>query len=237
MFETNLLHWDYELLQQRVHSKQYEQHPSLLSVIQRFVIASFGLHRLSRKKVAYLSDTEAKSGDGSCILGVKALELLSSRFEVKGVSFQAACVLQSLVTDSKSNFNARIMQIKLLAHLGLHFAAWESYKQLDVKEIVFEALCPLFFTRIAFTGLQASENFDPRREMAKPLQFYETALSKIHKYEELAIESQNYAHMIHIEDLAHQIRNSPTRWLLGLERRRIARLRDLQYDRLDASIG
>lgn len=78
-----------------------------------------------------------------------------------------------------------------------------------------------------------SRGFRPYIELGKHLDSYRDAMNKVPHHQDMALERDHGAQCIGMQDLLFELRASPVRWMLGLERRRIARLQRIKLDEDD----
>lgn len=124
----------------------------------------------------------------------------------------------------------RVQLIQDIQHYGASTFTWPHFSELGVKNSLVEPAAPIMYCRISAMMAFAMPGFDPYVELQRQLRFYDETISTMPQHQELAIEHGNHHQCIGMKDLLDEVTASPVRWMLGLERRRISRLRGPSYD-------
>lgn len=133
-----------------------------------------------------------------------------------------------------SPLDITIHRLRILQSYGAaNVDAWDQYKTLDVRKVLIDSMSPSMFHRISGRSTFASNGFDAYTALSSPLNYYDETISDIARFQKTALEHQNYAQCLGMTDFVYEHRSSPVRWMLALERRRIARLRGTLYDEQD----
>jgi N-terminal acetyltransferase B complex non-catalytic subunit len=94
-----------------------------------------------------MAEKEDGPSDDACILAIAALMKLGSSTS-SIYNLQAACLAQLLRDNSQHNFNATLLQLLNARILGLGSVAIAAFRDLSLREVQFDTLGHLLYTRI-----------------------------------------------------------------------------------------
>lgn len=232
--ETLSLELDFHYLRTGLLKQPIGDESRACQLLEALACSCVRLYFISLTHTVTLPEKAAEPGDAACILAAKVLLLLGTIEKSSTRQIQALCLLSFLISQSKYNSDARLACISTALSAGLSLTAWEAYKGLDVKKILHEKLSPKMFVDISILQPFALPQFDAYDAMKTPLNFYEQSLMEVPEYQELALQSGNYAGVGGMRDFVQRLRHSPSRATLIYERRRIARLNHVTYDRIES---
>lgn len=95
-----------------------------------------------------MAGREDGPSDDACILAIAALMKLGSSTS-NIYNLQAGCLAQLLRDNSQHNFNATLLQLLNARTLGLGSVAIAAFRDLSLREVQFDTLGHLLYTRIA----------------------------------------------------------------------------------------
>lgn len=171
----------------------------------------------------------AKSALGNLFWALTAIH--GTTHDASISSLRSLCYLLPSRTQSTTEW--RIQLISDLQRQGASSYAWSFYDDMDIRHITVDAAAPLMFCRVSMINLSGSNGFRPYIDIGKHLEPYRDALNRIPHHQDMALDRDHEAQCIGMHDLLNEMRDSPVRWMLGLERRRIARLQRLQFEEDD----
>ena len=140
--EINVLKLDYFL----VVSKYPNCHDQ--SLLDAFVCNCLRLYKVSLVLGSKLPVSERRPGDDAAILAVMAMLHMANLREDNAV-LRAVVILECLLANSKHNYDALLMQVRLNLLLGTASLAMERYSQLCIKNMQHATLSWILFTRIS----------------------------------------------------------------------------------------
>jgi N-terminal acetyltransferase B complex non-catalytic subunit len=95
-----------------------------------------------------MAEKEDGASDDACVLAIAALMKLGSTTS-SIYNLQAACLAQLLRDNSQHNFNATLLQLLNARTLGLGSIAIAAFRDLSLREVQFDTLGHLLYTRIS----------------------------------------------------------------------------------------
>jgi N-terminal acetyltransferase B complex non-catalytic subunit len=202
-----------------------------LEQLEKFISGCLSLYKTASKD----SDD---SGDDACILAVIALIKLDRSLEGTDPSrphlVQAACLLETLRDDSPNNYKANLFSLLISQLLGLVSMSLTAFQDLSLREIQYDTLSHLLYTRISIlhpfgANLRALKSLDDRHK--NPLDGIEFALKWKPKavgtfmdFMSKDVDKVHFDKILEFSQFKERLEQSFTRAVLKVERRRIARL-------------
>ena len=177
--------------------------------------------------------TDNRPGDGASILAATAFFQLSNEGNSAAL-FKAVALLDHLLTFSKHNYQALLLQLRLYQILGTHSQAFKVYGRLYVKKMQHDTLAHNIVTRLSTShpfpvattveDEDKVELFDPKCDIRQALKFFDTTKTSITRMSQLALEQGSYSEILEFLDVSFKIDNSFTKQMMLIEQRRIERL-------------
>jgi len=178
------------------------------------------------------------SGDEACILAVMALIKLQKQEPESEFSqahlIQTACLLETLRDDSPDNYKATLLSLCVSQLLGLGSIAMTAFRDLSIREIQYDTLSHLLYTRISSThpfdiNLRVMKSLDARHKdpfegVAFALQWKPRAVNAVMNFMSKEIENFHFDKILEFSQFKARLEKSFTRSMLQIEARRIARL-------------
>ena len=140
--EINILKLDYDLI---VSSREAGESIPLLNA---FVCNCLRLYKLSLSLGSDLPVSERRPGDDAGILAAMALFRMFLTGS-KEALLRCAIVLEFVVDQSKHNYDALLLLIRIHVELGAASLAYNSYTRLKIKNMQFVSLPWIFYSRIS----------------------------------------------------------------------------------------
>jgi N-terminal acetyltransferase B complex non-catalytic subunit len=199
--------------------------------LEKFICNCLTLYKLSAKEAD-------DSGDEACILAIMALIKLDSLDENSSHTrlIQAACLLENLRDDSPDNYKATLLSLCVTQLLGLGSMALSAFMDLSLREIQYDTLSHLIYTRIATShpfavNLRIMKSLDDRHKdpfegVQFALKWKWKAVNAFLNFMSKDLESVHFDKILEFADFKARLEKSFTRGLLQIEKRRIARLTD-----------
>ncbi|KAI9791920.1 MAG: hypothetical protein M1833_001302 [Piccolia ochrophora] len=210
------------------------------SLIVQFILDCMKAHEVLIATSDEDKEIHNQSGDDACVLAVMALIHLSKSESAEATpeaisirTFQAASLLDRLLSRSKHNYQASLLLVRLNSLLGSGSMAIQTYHQLSIKQIQNDTLAHNLYSRISTIHPRSittsdttmeKQDQDPGAGLAKALDFYDRSASKIPKMSKLALEQGSYNQIHSIFDLGGRIQRSICRSMWQIEHRRTTRL-------------
>ena len=142
--ETNALKFDYYLLISRTNI------PSRLDLLNAFVCNCLRLFKLSLPLGSKFPASERRPGDDAAILAVMALVHIARMDQSLDHSYlRGILVLEVLVAQSRCNYDALLILIRLYVMVGMGSLAMHYYAQLSIKNMQNATMSWILFTRIS----------------------------------------------------------------------------------------
>ena len=190
-----------------------------LALLDAFIGSCLRLYRLSLSIPPPSGGiTERRCGDDAAILAAMACLHLDRRKQNHPV-LCATLILEELLSDSRHNYDAQLLLIRLHIHQGAITRAFEQYKRLDIKNTQQLTLSWIFFPRLSsmYSRKTAKHSFDPQRELG-------LVLAAIGRFEEAAekgtldyLKRQEYCQLLSHCRLRSRCARSSARFLLHSE--------------------
>jgi N-terminal acetyltransferase B complex non-catalytic subunit len=199
--------------------------------MEKFICNCLNLYKLSAKE----SDD---SGDEACILAVMTLMKLNNLEEHSPHShlIQAACLLENLRDDSSENYKATLLSLCVSQLLGLGSVALSAFMNLSLREIQYDTLSHLLYTRMAMlhpfaVNLRVMKSVDDRHKdplegVQFALKWKDKAVNAFLNFMSKGLDSIHFDKILEFSEFKERLEKSFTRRLLHVEKRRIARLTD-----------
>ena len=185
--------------------------------------------------------TDNQPGDDACLLAIVGLvhlarldDRLASKAQKVIYLLQAGCLLDHLLSRSKHNYQALLILVRLYHRLGAGSLALTIWPRLDVKQIQHDTLSYNLLTRISTTHPHAvrispydgvdKTSLDPGRYLMKALDVYPRFDVQIQEQSHSALQHGSYDQIQGFVELGERLRSSVSKYLWGLELRRIGRL-------------
>lgn len=142
--EINALKCDYFLLVSRTDI------PSRLDLLKAFVSNCLRLFKLSLPLGSKFPPSERRPGDDAAILAVMGLFHIGSESAWRDSSLlRGLIILEVLVAQSRCNYDALLVLVRLYVTLGMGSLAMHYYTQLSIKNIQTATMSWILFTRIS----------------------------------------------------------------------------------------
>ena len=125
-----------------------EENFSNVTLLEAFISNCLRLYRISRPIGLNLPVSERRPGDDAAILAAMGcVHLWKSGHRLALV--RCAVILEVLLSESKHNYDALLIIIRVYLCLGAVTRAWEFYERLDVKNMQYQSTAWILFTRIS----------------------------------------------------------------------------------------
>lgn len=219
------------------HLQTSETSSAITPQLIQFAVACIKLYKVARLHTTKLHKFDPDPGDAALVLAAEALATATKVSGLQKYDVIGASLLQFLLEESEYNSKARMALLVRLQGLGMHTLAAKAYLKLGVKGVLHESCDVLFFTRLSVYHPKATRDFKPFEAISKGLKFYADSLNATTDYQSVALDEQNYGSVIRFQHFQERLRDSPTRRLLWLERRRIARLTNTDPDEVNFAFG
>ncbi|KAI9863252.1 MAG: hypothetical protein M1824_000452 [Vezdaea acicularis] len=223
--ETNSLKFSYFLKLTRMEKSTED--------FENFILKALELCEYCSDLGQDLLVTDNRPGDGASILAATAFFQLSNEGNSAAL-FKAVALLDHLLTFSKHNYQALLLQLRLYQILGTHSQAFKVYGRLYVKKMQYDTLAHNIVTRLStshpFSVASMVEDedkvelFDPKCDIRQALKFFDTTKTSITRMSQLALEQGSYSEILEFLDVSFKIDNSFTKQMMLIEQRRIERL-------------
>ncbi|KAK4540240.1 hypothetical protein LTR36_009645 [Oleoguttula mirabilis] len=170
-----------------------------------------------------------RSPADACFLAISALVRLHEQTDDTQYLLHAAFLAETLLRHNEHIHEARLILVYLYMRLGLGSLAMRLFDSLSVKEIQFDTLGHVLFTRLSLlhpqaTVLKGKETFDPFKRTAHALAFYARCEDKLAETEASVLGHGQTGMIFELQELRDSLRTSLSRRITSLEWRRIARL-------------
>ena len=142
MSEINVLKLDYSI----VVSQQ--SNLSDVALLEAFIGNCLRLYRISRPIGSSLPVSERRPGDDAAILAAMGCVHLYKNGQ-KAALLRCAIILEILLSDSKHNYDALLIIIRVYFYLGAIPRALEFYGRLDIKHMQYQTLSWIIFSRMS----------------------------------------------------------------------------------------
>ena len=222
--EINSLKVDYTL---RV-SKSGSQ-----DLLEAFVCNCIHLYKLSMCLGLDRVYSDNKPGDDACILAAMGLVLLS-KFVHGHYLLRSAQLLEFLLERSKHNYQALITLVRIYIMLGAGSLAIKTYNRLAIKNLQHETLSHVLFTRLATihpypapmtnSSSASRKEKDPVNSLGVALESYKSSARQATVSKRLFLEKGRYNMLLGVLEVEDTIRQSLSKVMWVLERRRMVRL-------------
>lgn len=142
--EINALKCDYFLLVSRTDI------PSRLNLLKSFVSNCLRLFKLSLPLGSKFPPSERRPGDDAAILAVMGLVHISLEGGWRDNSiFRGIIILEALIAQSRCNYDALLVLVRLYVTVGMGSLAMHYYAQLSIKNVQNATMSWVLFTRIS----------------------------------------------------------------------------------------
>ncbi|KAJ5673827.1 hypothetical protein N7462_009266 [Penicillium macrosclerotiorum] len=189
----------------------------------------------TKKAVEGSSSTiESQPRDELCILAAMGLlQIEGTQSEVSDTALiRAASILERLCQDSPHNYQALLLLIRIYLRLGAGSLALSTFSKLSVKQVQYDSVAHLFFTRLATIHPHSAppiegaeyKDFDPQSAFVQALHFFRMADANTMKYRTAGLDNGSYANTEEIIELRRRLLNSVNRRTFALDVRRMQRL-------------
>ena len=210
------------------------------NTLHAFISTCLRAYKCSQLRQINRGKADTDPGEGFLLLAARALADLSrytSNIQQNYIG-RAACLLKFILgKPNNNNSQAKLEFIRLSLDIGLYSQAFEAYEDVKVKEVLVEPCCPLLFHRLGFLHPFECGSFKPQKEVDNMLKFYVDALSKISRFQKIALEAGNYVQAIAMDDFARRLRDSMVRKMLIIERTRISHITGSPLDEDSTGLG
>lgn len=175
--ETNALKLEYHLVVSR--DDKLDNH----TILPAFVSNCLRLYRLSLHFDIKLPASDRLPGDDAAVLAAMGLIRMYKKGDRKAL-LRSVVVLESILSQSKHNYDALLILVRLYMFMGTGSLAMQHYAQLSIKNLQHATLSWVLFTRIStihpypatisINGEQKID-IDPLKEIEYALRWYEEA--------------------------------------------------------------
>jgi N-terminal acetyltransferase B complex non-catalytic subunit len=197
--------------------------------VQKFICNCLNLYNRSAKE---LDD----SGDEACILAIMALIKLDKMESNSAYThlLQAMSLIENLRDDSQDNYKATLLSLCVSQLLGLGSIALAAFHDLSLREIQYDTLSHLIYTRISTlhpfaVTLRSMKSLDDRHKdslegVQFALKWKDKAVNGFLNFMSSGLESVYFDKILEFSKFKERLERSFTRGLLHIEKRRIARI-------------
>lgn len=185
--------------------------------------------KLFHTTLAALSTNARRSPADACFLAISALVRLHEQTAGLEYLLHAASLAEALLRHNQHIHEARLILVYLYMRLGLGSLAMRLFDSLSVKEIQYDTIGHVLFTRLSLlhpqpTTLNKGETLDPLRRIANALAFYVRCEDKLAETEVSVLSHGQTGMLFDLQEMRDNLRASLTRRITTLEWRRVARL-------------
>jgi N-terminal acetyltransferase B complex non-catalytic subunit len=199
--------------------------------LDKFISACLSLYKTASKE-------GDDSGDDACILAVMALVKLDRSTQDTDPSrpylIQAACLLENLRDDSPNNYKATLFLLLISQLLGLVSISLSAFQDLSLREIQYDTLSHLLYTRISTihpfgSSIRSMKSLDDRHKdplsgIEFALKWKPKAVGTFMNFMSKDVEKIQFDKILEFSQFKERLEKSFTKVLLKIEKRRIARL-------------
>ncbi|KAK5133106.1 hypothetical protein LTR08_008216 [Meristemomyces frigidus] len=180
-----------------------------------------------------------RSPADACFVAVSALVYLFGQTNDTRYLLQAAYLADTLLRHNEHIHEARLILVYLYMRLGLGSLALRKFVSLEIKEIQFDTIGHVLFSRISLlhplpTVLRRRDTTDPLKLTMNALNYYVRCESKLAETEVSVLGHGQTGMLFDLHELRDTLRQSLTRRTTLLEWRRTARLTKNQSDTHEA---
>ncbi|XP_055695660.1 phagocyte signaling-impaired protein isoform X1 [Lutzomyia longipalpis] len=160
-----------------------------------------------------LMPTEIGPSDPYALLAVHVMYDLSQRIKASKHLVEALCLLQYLLSNSPTNFHAKLLSLKVYHYLGCGMGAMKIYETLDIKHIQLDSMGFIHCALLPTVGLPS---------IAKPLydatlKFFTTSLKDSVEYLAMSYKFGSFSKLQEFMDFREKLANSLHYSLISVE--------------------
>lgn len=236
--EINVLKLEYNLV---ISQDRNSQNVKLLVA---FITNCFRLYKESFKLGVELPVSDRRPGDDAALLAAMGLIRLF-KLGRKSALLQCIVILEHSLLQSKHNYDAILILVRLYIFLGAGSLAMERYSKLSIKNLQHSTLSWVLYTRISsihpypctFIHGKSHLTIDPLEDLLQASKWHTSAqaisMRAVHNMQ------ANGQWNMSLESLeTHQaVVDSFAKYLLFVEGKRIARIRSCTYELPAETIG
>ncbi|EPS28723.1 hypothetical protein PDE_03669 [Penicillium oxalicum 114-2] len=224
------------------------EHRPSADAIEGFVARCLELYGASFKEgqskketsKAASSTIESQPIDDLCILAAMSLlqptephETHETEIQVSKTSLiRSAAVLDHLCRNSPHNYEALLLLVRIYLLLGAGSLALSTFSKLSVKQIQFDSVAHILFTRLSTVHPHSAppvegaeyKDFDPLSAFVQGLNFFRNSEVNTMRFRTAGLEEGAYVNTEEIIELRRRLSNSINRRMYALDVRRTQRL-------------
>lgn len=196
------------------------------TAIQSFAISAL---KLFRSSITTLSSNARRSPADACFLAISALVRLYEQSSEKQFLLHAAFAAEALLRHDSHIHEARLVLVYLYMRLRLGSIAMRFFDSLSVKEVQYDTVGHVLFTRISLIHpypmtWSKKGKLDPLRRAGQALAVYSRCETKLTDTVTSVLDHGQAGMIFDLQELRNSLRRSLQRRVTLLELRRIARL-------------
>ncbi|KAJ5896158.1 uncharacterized protein N7473_005557 [Penicillium subrubescens] len=183
------------------------------------------------------STIESQPIDDLCILAAMCLlqptEMGEKEAQIPGTALiRAAGILERLCRDSPHNYEALLLLVRVYLLLGAGSLALSTFSKLSVKQIQYDSVAHVLFTRLSTVHPHSAppvdgaeyKDFDPLSAFVQGLNFFRNSEVNTMRYRTAGLDEGSYVNTEEIIELRRCLSKSINRRMYALDARRIQRL-------------
>jgi N-terminal acetyltransferase B complex non-catalytic subunit len=183
------------------------------------------------------STIESQPIDDLCILAAMCLlqptEMDEKEAQIPGTALiRAAGILERLCRDSPHNYEALLLLVRVYLLLGAGSLALSTFSKLSVKQIQYDSVAHVLFTRLSTVHPHSAppvdgaeyKDFDPLSAFVQGLNFFRNSEVNTMRYRTAGLDEGSYVNTEEIIELRRCLSKSINRRMYALDARRIQRL-------------
>lgn len=183
------------------------------------------------------STIESQPIDDLCILAAMCLlqptKTGEKEAQISGTALiRAAGILERLCRDSPHNYEALLLLVRVYLLLGAGSLAMSTFSKLSVKQIQYDSVAHILFTRLSTVHPHSAppvdgaeyKDFDPLSAFVQGLNFFRNSEINTMRYRTAGLDEGAYVNTEEIIELRRCLSNSINRRMYALDARRIQRL-------------
>ena len=185
--------------------------------------------RVFHRALTSLPKESLRTKAHACFIAISALAWSFEEWREPHFLLEAAYLAMVILQHDAHIYEARMILVYLYVRLGLGSEAMRYYESLRIKEVQLDTVGHALFTHLA--SIHPHECSIGSDEMFRPIKRAGDALRAYHRFEsklaatEASVLSHGQTGMIFdLHDLRHRLRQSITRRIFAVERRRMERL-------------
>lgn len=193
---------------------------------------------------------ESRPADEFCIIAAMTLITFNDSGErsekiSKTALIRAAGLLEQLLVKSPHHSGAILVLIRIYLLLGAGSTALKMFSKLSVKQVQYESVAHVLFTRLATIHPHQGppiegadyKDFDPQAAFVKALDFYRSANITVGHQMSKGLNDASYVNLEDTAALRDRLRDSVSRRMWALDIRRMQRLTKGEHLSFHEDIG